>query len=71
MRNGFAEYLVLAVAIPVLTAFTLIAFGQWTIYSHDNAHLGLKFAPSTHAGCGVELVTQQGQDEGLEPFYCE
>lgn len=71
MKNGFAEHLVLAVGIPVLFAFTMIAFGQWTLYSHENAHVGLKFAYSTHAGCGVELLTDAGRAAGLDPFYCE
>lgn len=71
MRNGFAEHLVLAIGIPVLTVFTFVTFGLWTPYAHENAYVGLKFAPSTQAGCGVELLTDQGQSLGLDAFYCE
>lgn len=70
-RSGAAEHTVLAVGIPVLFTLTMVLFGQWSLYSHENAYIGLKFAPSTHAGCGVDLLTQTGRDAGLDTFYCE
>lgn len=50
---------------------SMIATGEWVVYSHEYAYAGVKFAPSTEAGCGVELPTQLGRDAGLVPLYCE
>lgn len=49
----------------------LVAAGEWTVYGHEYAHAGIKFAPGPEAGCGVEIPTALGEAAGLEPFYCE
>lgn len=71
MKPGCVEYLFLAVAAPVLLVAGMVAFDQWTLYHHDYAHAGIKFAPAAHAGCGVEILTNDGRDAGLDTFYCE
>ena len=67
--------LLIGAGVGVLSAFGiaggLVAFGEWTVYGHEYAYAGIKFAPSTAAGCGLEWPTELGYDAGLTPAYCE
>jgi len=50
---------------------SMIATGEWVVYSHEYAYAGVKFAPSAEAGCGVELPTRLGREAGLTLGYCD
>lgn len=56
----------------VVIAVGMAWAGEWVFYSHEYAHVGLKFAPGHKAGCGVEIPTALGRAAGLDwPLYCE
>jgi hypothetical protein len=57
-------------AMGSVIAGSMVATGEWTVYAHEYA-VGVRFAPDTEAGCGVELPTRRGREAGLTLGYCD
>lgn len=57
-------------AMASVIAGSMVATGEWVVYAHEYA-VGVKFAPDSEAGCGVELPTRLGREAGLTLGYCD
>lgn len=68
MKTAWSMSFVLGMAAGY-AALQLIT-GAWSVYSHEYAHVGIKFAPELSPGCGVEIPTAEGRELGVGLTYC-